>query len=136
MSFISNFIPSSTLIFIISSTISFIFSSFRGMPFMVVSMSIVVLFSMPIKDDMRNPPFITKLFLYFDLDSLSKNLSKKYICKTSCDFRFFFSAMLLILPYTSTTYPTGLQMYFIYLYPKATMQAISKRGTKISKFTM
>ena len=24
-----------------------------------------------------------------DLDSLSKNLSKKYICKTSCDFKFF-----------------------------------------------
>ena len=39
-------------------------------------------------------------------------------------------------PSTSTTYPTGHQMYSIYLYPKATMQAISKRGTKIYKFTM
>lgn len=76
MSFISNLIPSSTLIFIISSTISFIFSSFRAIHLMVESMSIVVLFSMPIKDDIRNPPFITKLFLYCDLDSLSKNLQR------------------------------------------------------------
>lgn len=34
------------------------------------------------------------------------------------------------------TYQIGPQMYFIYLYPKATMPAISKRGTKIYKFTM
>ena len=39
-------------------------------------------------------------------------------------------------PYTSTTYPIGLQMYFIYLFPKATMQVISRKDMKIYKFTM
>ena len=61
--------------------------------------TIVVLFSTPIKDDIGNSPFITKLFLYFDFDSLSKNLSKKYICRTYSDFKFFFSARFLILPF-------------------------------------
>ena len=39
-------------------------------------------------------------------------------------------------PYTSTTYLIGPQMYFIYLYLKATMQAISKKDMKTCKFTM
>lgn len=39
-------------------------------------------------------------------------------------------------PYTSTTYLIGPQMYFIYLYLKATMQAISKKDMKTCKYTM
>lgn len=37
---------------------------------------------------------------------------------------------------SSTTYQIGPQVYFIYLYPKATMQAISKKDMKTYKFTM
>ena len=40
-----------------------------------------------------------KLNIYSDFDSLSKNLSKKNICKTSYGLRFLEFAMFLILPF-------------------------------------
>ena len=99
MSVISNSIPSSTSTFMISETIFRITSAFNGTPFIVVSISIVVRLSIPIIEDIRSPPLITKLNLYLDFDSLSKNLSKKNICRTSCDLRFLECAIFLILPF-------------------------------------
>ena len=74
-------------------------SSFKGIPFTVVSISIVVLLSMPIIDEISNPPLITKLNLYLELDNLYKNLSKKNICKTSCELKLLLFAMFFTLPF-------------------------------------
>ena len=80
---ISNSMPSSTTVFIILEMTFRIISSFNATPFTVVSISIVVRLSMPIIEEISNPPLMIKLYLYSDTDNLFKNLSKKNICKTS-----------------------------------------------------
>ena len=63
----------------------------------MLSISIVVLLSIPSIADINNPPFNIKLSLYFDIEILSNSLSSIYVCKTACAAILSFLAILFII---------------------------------------
>jgi len=91
-----NVVASSSFIWAISCKAFLIKVSFNGMCCTVKSMSLVMRESTPTIDEIKTPPFKTKLLLNLLTEIRSKNRSMKNRVNKTCGLRLYFFAVLLI----------------------------------------